>query len=125
MLGLSGCETGQVSTAATAAAASAAAITFLGDIAAAPGSDIVVGNIAVVGGLVPDFIALDGGAGGLAGDCNIRSLLVALDYRVRGSWAGAAVDDVAGDGIGINDWRDGSKCECQDGSEHHFEWILE
>lgn len=108
MLGLGGCETGQVST----AAATAAAVAFLGDIAAAPGSDIVVGNIAAVGGLVPDFVAVHGGAGGLAGDCNIGTLLVALDYRVRGPWTRAAVDDIAGDGIGIDDWRDGGKCEC-------------
>lgn len=124
MLGLGGCETGQVSTAATtAAAATAAAAAFLGDIATAPGSDIVVGNIAAVGGLVPDFVAVHGSASSLAGNCNIGSLLVALDDRVRGPWTRAAVDDIAGDGIGIDDWRDGGKCECQNRSEHHFEWI--
>lgn len=107
MLGLGGCEAGEVSTGAATAAAAA----FLGDIAAAPGSDIVVGNVAAVGGLVPKLVAIDGCTGRLTGDCNVRSFIVALDYGVRGSWARAAVDGVASDGVGIDDWSNGGKCE--------------
>lgn len=123
MLGLGGCETGQVSTAAVVIV-SAAAVTLLGDIVAAAGSDVVVGNVATVLSLVPDCVAVDGGAGRLAGDCNVGSLPVALDYRVGGSWTRAAVDAVAGDGVGIGDGCEGSNCQCHNGSEHHFEWML-
>lgn len=125
VLGLGGRETGQIAAGAALAEGAFAqgvfvidgvfAGAFLGDIAGE------VGNIAVVDGLVPDVAAIDGSAGGLADDFNVSSLLVGLDYRVRGSWTRVAVDDAASDRVGIDNWRESDKCECKNGSEHHFE----
>lgn len=79
VLGLSLVEPGEVSTAA--ATATTAAIAPLGDIAVGAGLDIVVGYVAAVRGLVPDIVAIDTSAGGLAADRDIGSQLVGFESR--------------------------------------------
>lgn len=120
MLGLGRCQSGEVTIAATSTAAPTV-VAVLGNIAAASSLDVVVSNIAAVGSLVPDAVAFDISAGCLAGDGNIGSLLVALDYRVGCSRARAAIDAIAGDGIGSDNRRDGGESQSEKGSEQHFE----
>jgi len=73
---------------------------LFGDEAVFAGFDVVVGYVAVVRGLVPDVVARDGFAGGLAGDGDVFAFGVGLLDGVAGSWAGAAVYAVAFDGVG-------------------------
>lgn len=120
MLGLGRCQTRQVSTAATAAAAT---VTLLGDVAGTPGFDVVVGDIAAVGSLVPDAVAFDIGSGSLTCNRNVSSFLVAFDYSVGGSGTRATVDLITGDGVSIDYRCNGGESKSQKGTEHHLEEV--
>lgn len=120
MLGLGRCKTRQIAAAITTITTTTAAVAFLGNVAGATCFHVVIGNVAAIGGLVPDAVALDVGAGSLAGDCNVGALLVGFDHGVRGSWAGAAVDGVSGDGVCVD--NGGEECE---GEGHELEMHLD
>lgn len=118
VLGLRSCQAGEGSAATTSATA---AIALLGDVAGTSGLDVVVGDVAAVGSLVPDVVSVDISAVGLTGDGNVESFLVALDNRVGGTRTRATVHTVAGDGVGADQRCDGSEGKSQQGSEHHSE----
>lgn len=62
-----------------AAVAGAAAVAGLGDHAVRAGLHVVVSDVAVVGCLVPDGVAVDGFAVGLAGDLHVGAAFVCFD----------------------------------------------
>jgi hypothetical protein len=119
MLGLRRRKTGQVSTTAT----STAAVAFLGHVAGATCSNVVIGDVAAIGGLIPDAVAFNIGSRCLTGNRNVCAFVVGFDNRVGGSWAGAAVDSVSGDGVGVDDR--GEECSGEsDELEMHFDEVI-
>ena len=70
------------------------------DAAAGAGLDVVVGDVAAVCCFVPDVGAVDGLAGGLAGELDVVAFFVGLDDAVAGCGARAAVDGATADGVG-------------------------
>lgn len=92
-----------------APAAAAAGAALVGDIAGRAGLDVVVGNVAAVGGFVPQAVAEDALAGLLAGDLYVGALGVGLDAFVAGAGAGATVYAVGGDGVGRGQWDCGGE----------------
>lgn len=64
------------------------------------GLHIVVRDVAAVGCFVPEVVALDGFADGLAGHFDVVAFGVGLDDFVACCGAGATVDGVAADGVG-------------------------
>lgn len=122
VLGLGSTQTGQVTTAA-AAAAGGATIAVLGNVAAGAGLDVVVAHVAAVGGLVPEFVTVDVGAGGLAGDAEVGSALVGLDDAVVGAGTGAAVEIVGVDGVGAGQGQGNGCGEGEEGEMHVDCWI--
>lgn len=93
---------------------------MLGNVAAGTGLDIVVAHVAAVRGLVPELVAVDVGAGGLAGDAEVGSALVGLDDAVAGARTGAAVEIVSVDGIGAGQGQ-GNGCGEGEEREVHCE----
>jgi hypothetical protein len=81
--------------------------------------DVVVGHVAAILCLVPDVVALDRGACGLADDFDVRALCIRLLDWVVGARAGAAVDSGARDGVGARE-ADGHSLEesGEDGDLH-------
>lgn len=63
------------------------------------GSDIPVGDVAAVGGLVPEGVAVDAFAVCLARELDFVAAVVLLDHLVASAGAGATVDAVAFDGV--------------------------
>lgn len=70
------------------------------DVLARAGLYVVVGDVAAVGGEIPDSVAADASAGGLAGDGHGVALGVGLLDGVVCARTGAAVDDAPSDGVG-------------------------
>ena len=99
---------------AAAAAVVAASIALVGHEAIAAGPDVEVGDVAAVGGLVPDVVAEDVRAGGLAGDVHVLVFRIALldvgvdvraratGYGVMGNGEGAHKGGGQGEGEGSN-----------------------
>lgn len=84
-----------------AAAATATGAAALGlHVPVGAGLDVVVGDVAAVGGFVPDAVSADDGAFALAADCDAVAFLVGFLHGVAGAGAGATVDGCAGDGVG-------------------------
>jgi len=79
----------------------------------AAGFDVVVGDVAAVGGFVPDVVAGDGGPGSLAGDLDVLTLPVGFDDGCRGGRRFAAIESGGFDGEGGG--RDGAGGEGQEG----------
>ncbi len=80
--------------------------------------DVVVCDVAAVGGLVPEGVAVDGLPASLARELDVDALGVGLDDLVAGAGAGAAVDAVGFDGVG-GDGRDGRRQEKGNVGELH------
>lgn len=82
-----------------------------GDIIARSCLDIPVGNVAAIRGSVPEIIAVDAGARGLAGERHLLSLIVLLDdWEVRAG-PGSAVDTVGLDGVSAHNRYRGRKSQ--------------
>lgn len=96
---------------------------FGGDEAVCAGFDVVVGYVAVVGGFVPDGVAVYGFACCLAGEGYVFALWVGLFDGVGGSWAGAAVYVVGFDGVGGGEGEGGCLEEGGEEEDLHFEVV--
>ncbi|KFZ16990.1 hypothetical protein V502_04809 [Pseudogymnoascus sp. VKM F-4520 (FW-2644)] len=70
------------------------------DVLARTGLYVVVGDVAAVGGEIPDGVSVHAGARGLAGDGHGVALGVGLLDGVVCAGTGAAVDDAPSDGVG-------------------------
>ena len=115
MRGLNGVEAGEI---AAAAATTAAGIAVGRNIAGGAGLDVVVGDVAAIRGLVPECVAFDACARGLAGDLDIGALLVCLHDFVAGSGTGAAVERVRFDGVRADHGHSGHKTESDERELH-------
>lgn len=113
-------DDGCTGTGATAATAGAAAITVFGHVAAAAGLDVVIGHIAAVGGLVPELVAVDVVAGGLAGDGEVGAALIGLDDTVISTGARPTVEIIGVDGVSAGQ-RQSNGCGKSEEREVHNE----
>ncbi len=116
VLGLHRVEAGEVAAAAAATGAAAAALGR--HVARGAGLDVVVGDVAAVGGLVPERVAIDAGAWGLAGDLDVGTLLVGLDDLVAGAGTRAAVEGVGLDWVGAHHGHGGHEGENEERELH-------
>lgn len=82
---------------------------FALDVAVLSCLDVFIGNVAAVRDLIPDGISLDVVTLSLAGDSDILAFFVGFLDREGRAWTGAAVEVVAGHGVGVN--CSGKECE--------------
>jgi hypothetical protein len=69
----------------TIIAAIVLSLALIGHVSVGPGLDVVVGNIAVISGLVPNAVAVDRGTLGLAGDGHLCAFGVGSHDVVAGA----------------------------------------
>lgn len=69
-------------------------------IAAGASLDIIIGNVAAIAGLIPDSIAVHTSTSSLASYLDLGAFGIGFLYSVACTWSRAAVDTVAGNGIG-------------------------
>lgn len=100
------------------AATVGAAVAVLGDHAIRAGVDVEVGDVAAVVGLVPDGVALDVFAIGLAGDVDILAVVVSSDRGIAGRGTLATVEAIGGDFVCVGDRERRSEGHKQVGELH-------
>lgn len=118
LLGLGNDSLGMGALHAVKAGQVAAGAALADDIARGTSLDVVVGDVAAIRGLVPEGVAVDAGARGLAGELEVGALRVGLNQGVASTGAGAAVERGLGR-VRAHHGRDGRKEDREGGGKLH------